>query len=136
MAGDGKLAAGIPARLTPAEGRKFAFTVGAAFLAFTWWRDKQTLSTILGSLGAILTVLGIAVPGKLGPLNSAWMGLAHAISKVTTPIFMGVIYFVVLSPISFVMRAAGRNPLRAQEGVTYWRTRPEGKRRSNLLRQF
>ena len=40
------------------------------------------------------------------------MGLAHAISKVTTPIFMGVVYFVVITPIGFIRRRAfGSNPL-------------------------
>ena len=37
------MAAGIPARLTAAEGRKFAFTVAAAFLvlaALLWWRGR------------------------------------------------------------------------------------------------
>lgn len=133
------MAAGIPARLTPAEGRKFAFTVGGAFLAlaaFTWWRDKTTLSTVLGSLGGVLAVLGLVIPGQLGPLFKAWMGLAHAISKVTTPIFMGVVYFLVLAPIALLMRGLGKNPLAAPAGGTYWRTRPEGKRRGNLLRQF
>ena len=133
------MAAGISARLTAAEGRKFAFTVGGAFFVFaaiTWWRDKHTVALILVSLSATLTLLGIVVPAKLGPLNAAWMGLAHAISRVTTPIFMGIVYFLVLSPISFLMRALGKNPLKVPTGSTYWRTRPEGKRRSNLLRQF
>ena len=107
-----------------------------ALAAFTWWREKQTVSTILACIGGTLTLLGIVIPAKLGPLNASWMSLAHAISKVTTPIFMGVVYFVVLSPISFMMRIAGKNPLRAPQGSTYWRTRAEGKRRSNLLRQF
>ena len=65
----------IPARLTPAEGRKFAFTVGAAFFvlgAFVWWRGHLTLATAFGALAGTLVVLGIAVPGHLSGLNRAW----------------------------------------------------------------
>ena len=130
----------IPARLSPAEGRKFAFTVGAAFLVFAaiaFWRGHPTTTTVLGTLGGVLAVLGVAIPGHLGPVHAAWMGLAHAISKVTTPIFMGIVYFVVLFPTSLMMRLFGKLPLRAPRGAaSYWVTRPEGERRSDLARQF
>ncbi len=130
----------VPARLTPAEGRKFAFTVGAAFLvlgAFVWWRGHLTLASIFSVLGGTLGVLGVAVPGKLGPLNAAWMGLAHLISKVTTPIFMGIVYFLVITPISLLMRVFGKVPLRAPKGVaSYWIERAPEARRGDLTRQF
>ncbi len=130
----------VPARLSPAEGRKFAFTVGAAFLvlgAFVWWRGNLTLATVFGALGGTLGVLGVAVPGKLGPLNAAWMGLALLISKVTTPIFMGIVYFVVLTPIAMLMRLFGKVPLRVPAGATtYWKAREPDARRSDLSRQF
>lgn len=129
----------VPARLTPAEGRKFAFTVAAAFLllgAFVWWRGHLTLATVFGALGGTLGALGIAVPGQLGPLNRAWMGLAHLISKVTTPIFMGVVYFVVITPISVLMRLFGKRFLGAPAAATYWHVRDLEKRRSDLTRQF
>ncbi len=133
------MAAGIPARLTPAEGRKFAFPVGAAFLALaalTWWRDKEILWPVLSALGALLIVAGLVVPGKLGPVYRAWMGLAHAISKVTTPIFMGVVYFVVLTPIGVLMRLVGRRPLvHPEQDGGFWRAAPSGGR-ADLERQF
>ncbi len=127
----------VPARLSPAEGRKFAFTVGAAFLvlgAFVWWRGNLTLATVFGALGGTLGVLGVAVPGKLGPLNAAWMGLAHLISKVTTPIFMGIVYFLVITPIGFVMRLFGWNPLRHGSGTSAWV--PHSKDRGTMSNQF
>ncbi len=133
------MAAGIPARLTPAEGRKFAFPVGAAFLALavlTWWRDTEIVWRVFASLGGILLLAGAVVPGKLGPVYRAWMGLAHAISKVTTPIFMGVVFFVVLTPIGLLMRAVGRQPLRHEEhDGGFWRAAPSGGR-ADLERQF
>lgn len=134
------MATGIPARLTAAEGRKFAFTVGAAFLvlaAFVWWRQHPTLLKVFGALGGTLVLLGVAVPARLGPLFRAWMGLAHAISKVTTPIFMGVVYFAVVTPIALLMRVLGKAPLRVdRSAATFWSTRDPEKRRSDLTRQF
>ena len=139
MDGGGRLENRVPARLTAAEGRKFAFTVGAAFLvlgAFVWWRGGETLVRVFGSLGGVLVVLGVAAPASLGPLQRAWMGLAHLISKVTTPIFMGVIYFVVITPISLLMGLFGKRPLRVRTGESYWKDRALDDRRSDLTRQF
>ena len=128
----------IPARLTPAEGRKFAFTVGIAFAVLgtlSWWRGHQTPPYILGGLAAALILAGLLVPGHLGPVNRAWMGLAHAISKVTTPIFMGVVFFLVIAPVGLVMRLFGRNPMRhAAVDQSYWARRSEA--RGTLTNQF
>lgn len=129
----------IPARLSAAEGRKFAFTVGIAFLvlgAIVWWRGGLTVAKVFGGLGGVLMVLGVAVPSYLGPVQRAWMGLAHLISKVTTPIFMGIVYFVVITPISFLMRLFGKRPLAVKSAPSYWTPREPGQRQSDLERQF
>ena len=97
----------VPAGLTAAEGRKFGLTVGIAFLvlgSFAIWRGKQRTAMVLLSLGGVLVVAGLVVPTLLGPVEKAWMGLAHMISKVTTPIFMGIVYFLVMTPIGFIRR--------------------------------
>ena len=81
---------------------------------------------------------GIVVPTRLGPLQRAWMGLAHAISKVTTPIFLGVVYFLVLTPTGIVMRAVGRRRLRRElEDDSYWVPKSRiGGGISDMNRQF
>jgi hypothetical protein len=139
MEGDVRLAHGIPARLTPAEGRKFAFTVGAAFLVLAgilWWREVHTVARVLGGIGIVLGLLGVVIPGSLGPVYRAWMGLALLISKVTTPIFMGLVFFVSITPIALLMRLFGKRPMKVAPGPTYWHDRPEGHRRGDLSRQF
>lgn len=129
----------IPARLTPAEGRKFGLTVGIAFgvlggIAF--WRHHPTSSTVLWSLGGALILGGLVFPTAMGPVQRAWMGLAHAISRVTTPIIMGLLYYVVITPIGLVMRLVGHRPLVHQGKTSLWIERAEGDRRGDLERQF
>ena len=135
------MAARVPARLTAREGRRFAFTVGAAFLALGGigaWRGGGIATTVFLVAAVLLGAAGLVVPTYLGPVERAWMGLAHAISKVTTPIVMGVMYLVVLTPVGVLRRAFGGNPLvHRQRGEGYWQARPEGARRSRSLeRQF
>ena len=71
---------------------------------------------MLGALGGALALAGLVVPRDLGPVERAWMGLAHPISKVTTPIFMGVMYFLVLTPIRGRCAGLRRQPAGASAG--------------------
>jgi len=130
----------IPAGLTPAEGRKFGLTVGAAFLVITgilWWRDHPTAMAVTGVLGGMLVLAGLLIPGKLGPVHDGWMKLALVISKVTTPILMAVLYFVVLLPSGVIMRLVGKRPLVHPAGATgYWILRRRGGEHNPMERQF
>lgn len=140
MEGNPELADRIPARLTPAQGRRFGLTVGIAFLvlaAFFLWRNKDQIAMVGGSLGALLVLAGLVVPTRLGPIERAWMRLAHLISKVTTPVFMGVLYALVFTPVGWIMRLVGKRPLRHSEAAGgFWVARVKDDRRGNLQRQF
>ena len=99
------------------------------------WGFRRGLATFFAALGGLLLLAGLAVPSALGPVERGWMSLAHAMSKVTTPIVMGVVYFVVLTPTSLIMRLFGKNPLsHVSAGKSAWIARPVGK--SDLRRQF
>ena len=124
---------------TTKELRQFGLLVGGGFAALAiiaFLRHKPTfVPGILGTLGALLLLTGLAVPNVLSKVYAAWMGLAGLLSKVTTPIFMGIIYFVIISPVGVLMRVFGRNKLKST-GNTAWFTRPTGERRGDLARQF
>ena len=143
----------VSARLSPAAGRRFGLTVGTAFLllgAATWWRATGTrtpsadedawglahvLPGALALAGTQLVLAAIIIPTRLGPVERARMRLAPAISRMTTPIAMGVLYFLVITPIGVGMRLLGRNPIvhRPRDG-SYWVTREQ--RTSDMRRQF
>lgn len=130
----------IPAGLSPAEGRRFGLLVGSAFLllgGISFWRGHEVAPVVSWVLGGALFAAGLLIPGRLGPAYRGWMGFALVLSKVTTPIVMGAIYFLVFTPMGLIRRALGRNALvRAQSG-SYWITRDPGTaRRSDLNRQF
>jgi hypothetical protein len=112
------LAHPVPARLskdyTAAQGRKFGLTVGIAFAVFSgvaWWSEHPRVFTVLASLSAVLIVAALLLPKQLRVVDAAWMKLALLVSKITTPVFMGVIYFVVLTPVGALRRALGKNAL-------------------------
>ena len=128
---------------TPAKGRKFGFTVGGAFAVIalvSLWRGHSTAPKILGVIAILLMGAALAAPGSLEPVERAWMGLAHAISRITTPIFMGIVYFVVLTPIGILRRTFGSNPMvHKPDDGSYWKLRPQRdkeKERLGMERQF
>ena len=128
-------------RLTETEGRKFGLSVGMAFIllsAILIWRGHDLLARVLFGTGVGLVLAGLFVPARLGPVYRSWMGLALLMSRVTTPVFMGITFFLVITPIGIVMRMLGRDPMvRRPVDGSYWVTRGTGPgRRSNLERQF
>jgi hypothetical protein len=101
------------------------------------WRHKMPGAYVTGALGSLLFLAGLAIPAQLGPVYRAWMGVAAAISKVTTPIVMGIIFFFVLTPSGLIARLLGHRPLTHERGSsTYWKSRPEGSRRGEMNHQF
>ena len=129
----------ISPRLTAKQGRDFAFAVGGAFALFAviaLWRHHPVSWRIFGATGSALLVAGLVVPERLGPVQRAWMTLGRVLSRITTPIFMGAIYFLVLTPMGLALRLSGRNPVRheADEG-SFWFT-PASSGASSMTRQF
>lgn len=110
-----------------------AFAVLGAILL---WRDHTVAASVCGTLAGLLILGGLVIPGRLGPVYRGWMAVALAISKVTTPVFMAIVYFLVLTPTGLLMRVAGRNPLRRGSGIdTEWVSRNRGDR-GDMRRQF
>lgn len=137
------MAEGISAGLSAnpsAQGRRFGLTVGTAFFvlaAIAFWRGKTTAATVLAVLGTLLVAGAAVVPAQLVPVERAWMKMALAISKVTTPVFMGVVWYAVVTPTGVVRRLLGKNQIaRSRNAPTYWVDRPAGSRQGNLERQF
>lgn len=114
----------VPARLSTKERLRFGLGVGSVFLVLaviSRWRGHAVAPLLLATIGAVLVLAAITLPALLDPMYRAWMGLARAISKVTTPIVMGLIYFVVLTPIGLARRLFGGNPLEAKSNDgSYW----------------
>jgi hypothetical protein len=134
------LANPVPARLSTGDLRKFGLLVGAAFFVLGCvlrWRDSGNAALVLWGISAALVGLGLLLPSLLRPVYRGWMGLALLLSKVTTPIVMGVLYFVIMTPVGWLLRAFGHHPLvHGGKGQEIWIARAPDARRSDMERQF
>jgi hypothetical protein len=127
--------------LSPGEGRRFGLTVGAAFLtlaAVTAWRAHPLEARGFGVLGGALVLAALLAPAQLGPVRRGWLALADAIASVTTPVFIGIVYFVLLTPTGLLRRLVGYNRLvRPRAALSFWVVRAtEARRRTDMERQF
>jgi hypothetical protein len=137
---DQGLVQGVSARLKP-EDRKFIVTVATAFAimgAVLLWRDRQTAAIVAGALGMALALLGLVAPRAVAPVRFAWMKAAHAMSRVTTPIILGIVYFLVVTPTGLVRRLSGHASLKsANTNETAWTVREVRARPpADMKRQF
>jgi hypothetical protein len=134
------LANRIPARLSPREGRRFALTLAPAFLVLAgilYWRGGIIVAAGLAAVAGALLLAGVLIPGRLGPVHRAWMAFAVAISHVTTPIVVSLIFFLVILPSGLLTRLFGHRPLVHDDRKGgYWVSRPVNARCSDLRRQF
>ena len=127
------------APFTPKEGRRFGLLVGAAFLALavlSLWRGRtMSVVAVFGTVGLLLALAGAFAPARLALPYRLWMGIARVLAPIMTPVFMAVMYFVVLTPVAVVRRLFGGNPLVARGPQSFWIERPQGYR-SSMERQF
>ena len=91
----------------------FLFDWGA-FDRVRWWS--------LGVAGVLL-VISIFMPSILAPANKLWLKFGLLLHKIVSPIIMGLMFFVALTPVALIMRWRGKDLLNLQrqpEAETYW----------------
>ena len=63
-------------------------------------------------IGLPILILGLIKPNLLYYPYKAWMALGHILGWVNSRIILGLIFILVLMPISFIMRLFGYDPLK------------------------
>lgn len=55
-------------------------------------------------------------------LLRVWMALGQMIGRVVSPILLGIIFFLMITPVAVISRIAGRDELKlkARQNTTYW----------------
>ena len=114
--------------------REFGLIVGGIFVLLSaWWfyRGKfHDLRQITLPLGSVLVILALVFPRALYWPNKAWMALAEVLSYVSTRVILAIVFYLVITPIGFIKRLTGWDPLnrRAAAAESYWRPYSERQR--------
>jgi len=74
-------------------------------------------------IALVFLILGIMNAKILTPLNRSWIKFGEILGKIIAPIVMAFVYFVVLTPLSFLIRILGKDLLKVKfsnKVNTYW----------------
>ena len=84
----------------------------------------------------IFLILGLTNSKVLTPLNKLWFKFGLLLGKIVSPLIMGIIFFLVVTPTAFIMRIIGKDllNLKFNDKKTYWIEKTEPK--SKMKNQF
>jgi len=117
--------------------RQFGFVTGAIVvglfgLFFPWLLDHSFPTwpwVIFGVLGA----WGLVAPLTLRPVYRGWMRFGLLLSRITTPIIMGLIFYVCFTPFSLILKLMGKDAMRRKfENCDTYRITRENIREDSL----
>ena len=87
-------------------------------------------------IASIFLVLGILNSNILLPLNKLWFKFGIFLGKIISPIIMGIIFFLVVTPIGLIMRLIGKDVLNLKYSgyKSYWieKTGPKSKMKNQF----
>jgi len=112
------------------------FAIAAGYL-FNEGVPKVPL--ILTGLALTFFVISLTKPELLLPLNKLWMRFGHMLGMIVSPIVLGVIFFLMFSPIGLSLRLFGRDELKLKPKTvsSHWKLRsPIGARPNSFKQQF
>ena len=87
-------------------------------------------------ISLIFFILGIINSNFLSPLNKLWFKFGIFLGKIISPIIMGIIFFLVVTPIGLIMRLIGKDMLNLKysDYKSYWikKTGPKSKMKNQF----
>jgi hypothetical protein len=103
------------------------------------WRQSERWPLWAG-LAVVALALALAAPRLLAPANRVWTKFGLLLHAVVSPVMLGVIFYLCIAPIGFLMRLSGKDPLRLRyepEADSYWIKRvPPGPQPPSFKNQF
>ena len=108
--------------------RKFGFFLSAMMLLISWIvYEGMITNAVIGLLilGFFFLCSAVFFPALLGPLNKFWMVLGIILGKIVSPIVMGILFFILITPVAIVIKISGRDELHLKkyDTASYWRIR-------------
>ena len=119
--------------------RSFGILFFIVFLILSLWplKNGSNINLYFIIVSAIFLILGLINSKLLSPLNKSWIKLGEILGIVIAPIVMALVYFVILTPVSFIVRIFGKDLLGlnfVKEKETYWIKRK--KNIGSMKKQF
>jgi len=136
-----KLTKHMPEPKSPGQLRSFGFIVAAGFAVIGLWpavfRGQHVRMWAL-VVSAALLIPALVRPSVLRPFFRGWMLVGHCLGWVNTRIILSVLFFLLFTPIAFVMRLIGRDSMgrKSMQNIETYRQPKALRPASHLKNQF
>ena len=129
----------LNSKIKISSNKNFGLVFFTVFLIVALWPLKYEEDIRLWSLALsiIFFILGILNSKLLTPLNKLWFKFGIFLGSIVSPIIMGIVYFLVVTPIGVLIRLLGKDLLKTKKiknTSTYWMKRDE--RQGTMKKQF
>ena len=95
--------------------REFGLVTGGIiaglFGLFFPWVFERPLPVWPFIVFAVLGLWGLAAPMSLRPVYRVWMKFGLILSRITTPIIMGLVFYVVITPVAILWKIIGKDAM-------------------------
>ena len=96
--------------------RKFGITTGVIvavlFGIFFPWLLEAGIVLWPWVLFALLAIVALVAPMILRPVYYWWMRFGLFMSRFTTPLIMGLVFFLAITPMALIMKVFGKDPMK------------------------
>ena len=105
--------------------KSFGLLFFVVFLILGLWplKNGESLNVYFIMASVVFLILGLLNSKFLSPLNKSWIKLGEILGVIIAPIVMALVYFVILTPVSIIVRVFGKDLLGLKflkEKDTYW----------------
>ena len=119
--------------------KSFGLLFFVVFLIIGLWplKNGENLNIYFITASVVFLILGLLNSKLLTPLNKSWIKLGEILGIIIAPIVMALVYFIILTPVSLIVRMFGKDLLNLKilkEKDTYWIKRK--KSLGSMKKQF
>jgi len=128
-------------QITTKQLRSFGLTVGGIFALIGLWplviygEEPRWWSVVVAG---ILIAPALVYPNSLLWPYKGWMTVGHVLGWINTRIILGVVFYIVVTPIGIIRRMLGKDPMgrRTSPELETYRVIREPRPASHLRRQY
>lgn len=93
--------------------RSFGVVFSAVFLIISFWPlfTEGTIRIWAIFIAIIFLLISYFKPDALYPLNKIWFKFGLLLGSIVSPIVMGIVFFIIVTPIGIIMRIIGKDLL-------------------------
>jgi hypothetical protein len=119
--------------------RSFGLLFFTVFIVVGLWpvTKGETANIYLILISLFFLIFGLINSKILSPFNKAWIKFGEILGLIIAPIIMALVYFIILTPISLIVRMFGKDLLGLKflkKQDTYWIKRV--KKLGTMKKQF